>query len=64
MVGRNDDMAHCNPAVQRAVFEAITAPKKLYEIDGGHFGLLWHPGALFDEAVQCQVRFLREILGI
>jgi hypothetical protein len=64
MVGRNDEMAHCSPFVQCAVFEAITAPKKLYEIDGGHFGLLWHPGPLFDEAVQCQVSFLREILGI
>jgi pimeloyl-ACP methyl ester carboxylesterase len=64
LVGRNDEMVHCNRSVQQAVFAAITAPKKFYEIDGGHFGLLWHPGALFDESVKCQVGFLRETLGL
>lgn len=62
MVGRNDEMVHCNPAVQRAVFEKIASPKECYQIDGGHFGLLWHPGALFDEAVERQTEFLKDIL--
>lgn len=62
MVGRKDEMVHCNPAVQRAVFEKISSAKEFYEIDGGHFGLLWHPGALFDEAVERQVRFLKNSL--
>jgi pimeloyl-ACP methyl ester carboxylesterase len=62
MVGREDEMIHCNPVVQRAVFNSIPATKEFYEIDGGHFGLLWHPGALFDEAVGVQGEFLRRTL--
>lgn len=62
MVGRKDEMAHCNPSVQKAVFDQITAPKEFYEIDGGHFGLLWHPGKLFDEAIDQQISFLKRML--
>ncbi len=62
MTARNDEMVHCNPQVQQAVFAGITAPKELYEIDGGHFGLLWHPGKLFDEATTKQTDFLRSVL--
>lgn len=63
MVGRDDEMVHCNPEVQKAVFEKIAAPKEFYEIDGGHFGLLWHPSKLFDEAVGCQIEFLKREVG-
>lgn len=61
MVGRDDEMVHCNRSVQDAVFEAISASKVFHEIDGGHFGLLWCPGSLFDEAAAIQTRFVREI---
>jgi pimeloyl-ACP methyl ester carboxylesterase len=64
LVGRDDEMVHCNRSVQQAVFEKITARKKLYEIDGGHFGLVWHPSKLFDESVECQVGFLRDALEL
>ena len=64
MIGRDDEMVHCNPVAQRAVFDRITAPKDLYEIDGGHFGLLWHPGELFDKAVRHQVAFLKRVLNL
>jgi pimeloyl-ACP methyl ester carboxylesterase len=63
MVGRDDEMIHCNPGVQRAVFEKISGPKEFYEVDGGHFGLLWHPGRIFDEAVERQILFLKDVLG-
>jgi len=62
MVGRDDEMVHYNPAVPRAVFGAFPASKEFYEIDGGHFGLLWHPGALLDEATALQTDFLRRTL--
>lgn len=62
MVGRNDEMVHCNPEVQRAVFDRIAGEKELVEIEGGHFGLLWHPSAQFDEAVSRQVEFLTRVL--
>ena len=64
MVGRNDEMVHCNRAAQDAVYAAIAAPKSFYEIEGGHFGLLWSPGRLFEEAVGQQVKFLRDVLSL
>jgi len=64
MVGRNDEMVHCNRSVQRAVFDKIAAPKALHEIEGGHFGLLWSPGPLFDEAAALQAKFLRDALSV
>jgi hypothetical protein len=64
MVGRNDEMVHCNRSVQRAVFDKIAAPKTLHEIEGGHFGLLWSPGPLFDEAAALQAKFLRDALSV
>ena len=64
MVGRDDEMVHCNRAVQDAVFARIAGPKVFYEIEGGHFGLLYSPGRLFDEAVARQTAFLKETLKI
>ncbi len=61
MVGRSDEMVHCNPEVQRAVFDRIAGEKEFVEIEGGHFGLLWHPSAQFDEAVNRQIAFLTRV---
>lgn len=61
MTARNDEMIHCNPGVQLSVFEKIQAQKEFYEIDGGHFGLLYSPGKLFDEAVARQTEFLNRV---
>lgn len=33
-----------------------------HEIPGGHFGLLYHPGALFDEPLSVQALLLRQAL--
>ena len=63
LIGRDDEMVRCNPVVQRAVFDAIRAPKQLVEIEGGHFGALYHPSAAFDRAVGLEIAFLREHLG-
>lgn len=63
MIGRDDEMIHCNRAVQQAVFDKIPNQKELYEIDGGHFGLLHQPGSLFDEAVAQQTGFLKRALS-
>ena len=62
IVGRDDEMVHCNPAAQRAVFERVVAHKEFFEIDGGHFGVLWHPGDLFDKVVRHQIAFLKRAL--
>ena len=35
MVGRNDEMVHCNPEVTRATYELIRCQKQWVDIDGG-----------------------------
>ena len=63
LIGRDDEMARCNPLVQRAVFDEIRVAKQLVEIEGGHFGGLYHPSTAFDRAVGLEIAFLREHLG-
>jgi uncharacterized protein len=62
MVAHADEMVHADPAVSRAAFELLPAEKQWYDIDGGHFGLLHHPSALFAEASGAQSRFLSDRL--
>lgn len=62
MVGKEDEMVGCNPDVQRAVFDAIAGEKEFVEIEGGHFGLLWHPSVQFNQAAKGQVDFLTRVL--
>jgi pimeloyl-ACP methyl ester carboxylesterase len=62
MVAPDDEMAHCNYQVTRQAFDAMPAPKRWYDIAGGHFGLLYHPGELFEEASVAQAEFLSEWL--
>ena len=54
-------MVHCNPDVQRAVFDRIAGDKEFAEIDGGHFGLLWHETAPFNAALARQIAFLDRV---
>jgi hypothetical protein len=62
MVAPNDEMVHANYEVTRQAYQSILTQKNWYDIDGGHFGLLYHPGERFDEAVQVQTEFLRNHL--
>lgn len=58
MIAPEDEMPGANPAVSRAAFASVPGPKELFEIDGGHFGLLHHPSALFEQASSTQTDFL------
>lgn len=62
MVAPGDEMPHANPDVSRRAFDLIPGAKEWYEIRGGHFGLLYHPSDLFDEASSVQADFLRRRL--
>jgi hypothetical protein len=62
IVSPEDEMPGANPAVVRMAFDLIPAPKEWHDIADGHFGLLYHPGPRFDEAVAVQVRFLVDAL--
>jgi pimeloyl-ACP methyl ester carboxylesterase len=64
MVAPKDEMPHCNYDVSRATFDLMRCRKQWAEIEGGHFGLLYYPSALFDEATAAQRDFLvRELAG-
>jgi dienelactone hydrolase len=63
MVGRNDEMVHCNRDVTRATYDLLRCPKQWVDIDGGHFGLLYYPSELFDRASSLQRDFLVDALS-
>lgn len=58
MAGRNDEMVHCNPDVQKATYDLLRCPKQWVDIDGGHFGLLYYPSEIFTQATARQREFL------
>jgi uncharacterized protein len=62
MIAPDDEMAGASPEVSRAAYETIPGPKRLIELEGGHFGLLFYPGELFDRYAQEQREFLCEVL--
>jgi len=57
MVAPDDEMAHANYQVAKDAFSLMPGSKEWYDIDGGHFGLLYYPGELFQEASRAQSEF-------
>jgi pimeloyl-ACP methyl ester carboxylesterase len=64
MVAPKDEMVHADYSVAREAFERLSGPKEWYDIAGGHFGLLYTPGALFDEASEIQAQFFKKWLSV
>ena len=62
MVAPEDEMVHANYSVTRQAYELIPTEKRWYDICDGHFGLLYHPGERFNEAVGVQAEYLRAAL--
>lgn len=62
MVAHADEMMHANPAVSRRAFDLLPGEKAWYDLEGGHFGLLYHPSDLFDEASTIQAVYLTKHL--
>jgi hypothetical protein len=62
MVAPQDEMVHANYAVARQAYEFLPGPKEWHDISGGHFGLVYYPGELFDEASRAQTEFLKKHL--
>jgi len=62
MVAPDDEMVHANYAVARQAYDLLAGPKDWYDIAGGHFGLLYWPSDLFDEASRLQAAFLKKWL--
>ncbi len=63
VVAPEDEMAHADYGVARTAYELMPEPKEWYEVAGGHFGLLYHPSPLFDEASSIQSEFLKRWLS-
>ncbi len=62
LVATNDEMESASNKVTNEVFNMIIQPKELVEIDGGHFGLLHYPSAIFDKSSKAQIDFLNTYL--
>ena len=62
MVSNDDEMPGANSEVARYAFNIALQPKKLIEIDGGHFGIVYYPSPLFDMASSAQIQFYQEYL--
>jgi uncharacterized protein len=58
MVSPTDEMVHANPAVSRRAFDLLPGDKTWYDLEGGHFGLLYHPSEIFEEASTVQAAYL------
>ena len=59
IVAPQDEMAGASPKLARIAFESVPGPKKWIDIGGGHFGLLYYPTELFDQASNAQCKFLQ-----
>lgn len=64
MVAPEDEMVHANYSVARRAYELIPGPKQWHDIAGEHFGLLYYPGELFDEASHVQTEFFKTWLSV
>jgi alpha-beta hydrolase superfamily lysophospholipase len=58
VIATDDEMPGASSAVSRFAFDLVPGPKELLEVDGGHFGLLYHPGPLYDLASRAERDFL------
>ncbi len=64
MVAPEDEMLHANYAVAKQAYQLMPDPKQWYDIAGGHFGLLYFPSELFDEASRVQTGFFKRWLSV
>jgi pimeloyl-ACP methyl ester carboxylesterase len=63
VIAGDDELPGAAAEVAHMAFDSAPLPKELLEIDGGHFGLLYHPSPLFDKVSATQAEFLLRHLG-
>ena len=61
VIATDDEVPLCELATNRQCFELIEGPKKLVEIKGGHFGLIYQGSEPYRQAVDADIKFLRSI---
>lgn len=62
VVAYDDEMENANSDIARSAYRAAPQPKKLVEVDGGHFGIIHYPSPLFNQASEAQIDFLNQRL--
>ena len=62
VVAPEDEMVHANYSVSMQAYDLLAGPKQWHDITGGHFGLLYYPSELFEEASRVQTQFLAKWL--
>jgi len=62
VVASFDEMEGASTDISREVFDMVTQPKEIVEVDGGHFGLLHYPSKIFDISSKAQTSFLKKHL--
>ena len=60
ITGKNDEIEQANPIVQKHVYDNISSPKEIIEIDGGHFGCLYPDSAIFLDNLNNKLNFLNK----
>jgi len=60
IVSYDDEMKGANSDIARHAYKIAPEPKKIIEVDGGHFGIIHYPSPLFDQASKSQIDFLNE----
>ncbi|WP_111719007.1 alpha/beta hydrolase [Homoserinimonas sp. OAct 916] len=62
IVARHDEMPGASSDVTRAVADHLAGTTEVLEVDGGHFGLLEYPSALFTQVSTAEADFLTRVL--
>ena len=60
VVAYEDEMEGANSDIAKHAFSLAPEPKKLFEVEGGHFGIVHYPSELFEKASKVQVNFIIE----
>jgi hypothetical protein len=58
VIAPGDEVNGASETIARMAFDAIPNSKELFEIEGGHFGLLYYPSQIFNQASVAQRDFL------
>jgi pimeloyl-ACP methyl ester carboxylesterase len=62
VIAPGDEVNGASETIARMAFDITPEPKELFEIEGGHFELLYYPSQIFDKASVAQRDFLAKYL--
>ncbi len=62
VVAKNDEMEGANSEIAMQAYNRAPEPKRLVEVEGGHFGILYYPSKEFEFSSQQQIAFLKDYL--